>query len=201
MEIKSAEFVISNTKIDELPAPKMPEYAFVGRSNVGKSSLINALTNRKKLAKTSGTPGKTQLINHFLVNGAWYLVDLPGYGFAKVSKKDRAKFDKMIHRYVMERKSLMNVFVLVDSKIPPQASDLEFMEFLGVREIPFSIVFTKMDKLNSSAQSKNLRTYEEKLLEVWESLPPMFYTSAADKRGMEDVLDYIEECNGLWKSI
>ncbi len=199
MEITSAEFVISNTKIEFLPSAELPEYAFVGRSNVGKSSLINALLNRKNLAKTSRNPGKTKLINHFLINRAWYIVDLPGYGFAKVSKTMRAEFEKMIHRYVNERKNLMNVFVLVDSRHSPQESDLEFMNFLGTREIPFSVTFTKTDKLSKTAWRLNLEAYKQKLLESWEVLPPIFQTSADTKEGLEEILNYIFECNSLWK--
>lgn len=183
----------------QLPPDNYPEYAFVGRSNVGKSSLINKLCGRKSLAKTSSTPGKTQLINHFIINESWYLVDLPGYGYASVSKKKRATFGDMIFDYLMTRRNMMNVFVLIDSRLKPQANDLEFMEFLGVKGIPFSILFTKIDKLNQKEFSRNLKNYKHTLLETWEELPHMIYTSAVSGRGIKELGSYIEEINPLFK--
>lgn len=195
MIINSATFVESNTDWSKCPEPNIPEYAFIGRSNVGKSSLINLLTNQKKLAKTSGTPGKTQLINHFLINKSWYLVDLPGYGYAKVSKKDREKFGKLITNYLTKRNNLVNVFLLIDSRHDPQKSDLEFMEFLGKNSIPFTIVMTKIDKLNSSKLGKNLAKYKSELLKTWEVLPPFYTTSAVSKLGAENILSDIDHYN------
>lgn len=186
---------MSNSDVKKCPKPDRPEYAFIGRSNVGKSSLINSLMQRKKLAKTSSTPGKTQLINHFSVNQSWYLVDLPGYGFAKVSKGQKQKFERMISDYILGRENLVNVFVLVDSRHTPQQIDLEFMEWLGVSGIPFSIVFTKMDKLKRSEVNAKLSKYQNKMLETWEELPQMFETSAEKNSGREDVLQYIETLN------
>ncbi len=199
MEIKKAEFVISNSDIKKLPSQPLPEYAFIGRSNVGKSSLINMLTNRKKLAKTSSTPGKTQLINHFKINDNWFLVDLPGYGYAKTSKTNRKKFQKLITDYFKNRKNLVNAFVLVDSRHEPQKIDMEFMEWLGKNKIPFSIVFTKADKLSSTELRKNIKKYHNKMLQRWESMPKYFVTSAEDKRGRKEMLDYIEQLNELVK--
>lgn len=199
MQITASEFVKSSYKIDQLPPHNYPEYAFVGRSNVGKSSLINKLCGRKSLAKISSTPGKTQLINHFLINESWYLVDLPGYGYASVSKKKRANFGDMIFDYLMTRRNLMCVFVLIDSRHKPQANDLEFLEFLGVKGIPFSILFTKIDKLNQKEFSRNLKNYKHALLETWEELPHMIYTSAVTGRGMNELGDYIEGINPLFK--
>lgn len=193
--IKDVQFVMSNSDVKKCPKPDRPEYAFIGRSNVGKSSLINSLMQRKKLAKTSSTPGKTQLINHFSVNQSWYLVDLPGYGFAKVSKGQKQKFERMISDYILGRENLVNVFVLVDSRHTPQQIDLEFMEWLGVSGIPFSIVFTKMDKLKRSEVNAKLSKYQNKMLETWEELPQMFETSAEKNSGREDVLHYIETLN------
>ncbi len=198
MQITSATFVKSSQVVADMPPPKMPEYGFVGRSNVGKSSLINALTQRKKLAKTSGTPGKTQLINHFLINESWYLADLPGYGYARVSKKQRKVFQNMIQEYLFKRENLMNVFVLVDSRLPPQEGDLEFMEMLGIKRIPFSIIFTKIDKLKKDELETNLGVYENKLFETWEELPPMMFTSSTSKAGREELLDKISEINELF---
>ncbi len=195
MKIKSAKFVISNTDISKCPKDNKPEYAFIGRSNVGKSSLINMLTDNKKLAKTSGRPGKTQLINHFLINDEWYLVDLPGYGYAKVSKKSRAKFEKFISEYLLKRENLVNVFVLLDARLEPQKIDLEFMNWCGEKEIPFSMVFTKVDKLSSSALQKNLAKYKKEMLKYWEELPPVFTTSAVSKFGREKLLNYIDNWN------
>ena len=199
MEIKTAEFVISNTDISKCPEPKIPEYAFIGRSNVGKSSLINMLTSKKSLAKTSSTPGKTQLINHFIINEEWYLVDLPGYGYAKTSKTNRAKWSKFINQYLTKRENLMCVVVLVDSRLKPQKIDVEFMKFLGVNGIPFVIVFTKIDKLSSSAYQKNIAAYKREMLKTWESLPPLFKTSASTGYGREDFLGFIEETNKSWE--
>lgn len=182
MVIKSAEFVKSSGKWQECPEPNLPEYAFIGRSNVGKSSLINAMMNHKDLAKTSGTPGKTQLINHFLVNEEWYLTDLPGYGYARVSKVIRKDFEKLITNYILNRKNLVNLFVLVDSRHSPQKIDVEFMQWCGESGIPFSIVFTKADKLKPNAALKNIETYQTELLKYWEELPQMYLTSAEKKK-------------------
>jgi len=195
MKINKAEFVISNTKPDNCPQPDRPEYAFIGRSNVGKSSLINMLTGHSKLAKTSGRPGKTQLINHFMINEKWYLVDLPGYGFAKASKSERKKWEEFIQRYLITRTNLVNTFVLIDSRLEPQKIDLEFMEWCGMKGIPFSMVFTKIDKLSSSSLQKNLAAYKKEMLKIWEELPPVFTTSAESKFGQEKLLNYIEQLN------
>ncbi len=195
MIIKKAEFIISNTDIKKCPAPTMPEYAFIGRSNVGKSSLINMLTNNKKMAKTSVKPGKTQLINHFLINDNWYLVDLPGYGYAKTSKTRRKEFQKFIRDYIIKRENLMNMFVLIDSRHELMKIDAEFMEWLGKNRVPFSIVFTKIDKHSSSSLSKNLRAFKKEMLKTWEEIPKTFITSAVSKTGKEDLLNYIEEIN------
>jgi len=177
------------------PKDTKPEYAFIGRSNVGKSSLINMLTNHKGLAKTSATPGKTLLINHFLINREWYLVDLPGYGFAKRSKKEQVRLDQMIRGYILQREQLANVFVLVDVRLEPQRVDLEFIDWLGQSAIPFSIVFTKADKLSATKVSQNMAAYKQKLSETWEELPPIFLTSSEKKQGRDEVLEYIEEIN------
>lgn len=195
MNIKSAEFKISNSDYRKCPATKLPEYAFIGRSNVGKSSLINMLTGRKALAKTSSTPGKTLLINHFLINGEWYIVDLPGYGFAKRSKESRELLRRMIEGYVLGREQMTNLFVLVDSRLKPQKIDLEFMEWLGENGVPFSIVFTKMDKLGKVAGPAAVEEYKKVLLETWEELPPIFMTSSEDSRGRDEVLGYIDSIN------
>lgn len=195
MKINSAEFVISNTDIEKCPKESIPEYAFIGRSNVGKSSLINMLTSRKSLAKTSGKPGKTQLINHFKINDNWFLVDLPGYGYAKVSKKDRSIFAKFIYEYLEKRENLICTFVLVDSRHEPQKIDLLFMEWLGQKGIPFVIVFTKMDKLSSSQLNKNLSKYKTKMLETWEELPQSFMSSAESKLGKMEILKFIDTTN------
>jgi GTP-binding protein len=199
MIIKKAEFVVSNSDINKLPKDPLPEYAFIGRSNVGKSSLINMLTNNKKLAKTSSTPGKTQLINHFKINDKWFLVDLPGYGYAKTSKSKRKEFQKLITGYIKNRKNLVNVFVLVDGRLEPQKIDLEFMEWLGKNRIPFSIVFTKLDKLSSNEISKNIKKYQKKMLERWESMPKIFKTSAVTGTGRKEMLDYIAQLNEMIK--
>lgn len=199
MKIKSAVFAISNTDHKKCPSGNFPEYAFIGRSNVGKSSLINMLTEQKKLAKTSGKPGKTQLINHFLINEEWYIVDLPGYGYAKVSKSSRAKFEKFISEYLTQREQLLNVFVLLDSRLEPQQIDVEFMNWCGEKEIPFAMVFTKIDKLSSSALQKNLAKYKKEMLKYWEELPPVFTTSAESGFGKEKLLNYIEQINRALK--
>lgn len=195
MQIKSAEFVISNTNIDKCPPPNKAEYAFIGRSNVGKSSLINMLTSKKNLAKTSSTPGKTQLINHFIINDEWYLVDLPGYGYAKSSKKNRAQWDQFIRKYLNQRSNLIYTFVLLDSRLKPQKIDLEFMEMLGVKGIPFVMVFTKLDKLSSSAANKNLVAYKKEMLKAWEALPPIIQSSSSTGMGKDEILDLIESTN------
>ena len=199
MKIKKAEFVISNTEIKKCPAPKMPEYAFIGRSNVGKSSLINALTNRKSLAKTSGKPGKTQLINHFLINESWFLVDLPGYGYATVSKTQRVEFAKFIKTYLSKRENLMCLFVLIDSRLKPQKIDLEFMQWLGENGIPFVICFTKLDKLSKTERDKNITFYKSELNKEWEELPKFFYSSATKQIGTEEILSFVEETNKLFQ--
>ena len=193
MEIKTAEFAISSPMVSMCPQDTKSEYAFIGRSNVGKSSLINMLTNHKKLAKTSATPGKTLLINHFIINKEWYLVDLPGYGFAKRSKKEQQKLEQMISGYILQRVQLVNVFLLIDIRLEPQKIDLEFMEWLGQSQIPFSIIFTKADKLSASKGKSNVESYKKRLLEDWEDLPPIFITSAENRQGREDVLNYIDE--------
>lgn len=195
MKIKSAEFLISNTEIKKCPQDTKPEYAFIGRSNVGKSSLINMLTERKSLAKTSGRPGKTQLINHFIINDEWYLVDLPGYGYAKASKTSREKWEKFISEYLTKREQLTNVFVLLDCRLEPQKIDLEFMNWCGEKGIPFSMVFTKADKLSSSALQKNLAKYKKEMLKFWAELPPVFVTSSTSAMGREKVLNYITAIN------
>lgn len=195
MKINTAEFVISNTDVQLCPEPKLPEYAFIGRSNVGKSSLINMLANNKGLAKISGKPGKTQLINHFLINKEWYLVDLPGYGYAKISKSQREKWHKFINTYLLTRENLLNVFVLIDSRHSPQQIDLDFMEFCGENQIPFSMVFTKVDKLNSTGKKTFLPKYTEKMLQFWEEMPPVFITSSESGEGKEALLEYIDAIN------
>lgn len=195
MIIKSVEFVKSSKKWQECPEPNLPEYAFIGRSNVGKSSLINAMMNKKDLAKTSQTPGKTQLINHFIVNKNWFLTDLPGYGYAKVSKSIRKDFEKLITNYILNRKNLVNLFVLVDIRHTPQKIDLEFMEWCGEYGIPFSIVFTKSDKLKPNVAIQNVEIYKNKLLETWEELPEINITSAEKKEGGNTILQYIENTN------
>ncbi|NND77154.1 MAG: YihA family ribosome biogenesis GTP-binding protein [Flavobacteriales bacterium] len=198
MKIRSAKFVMSNKDISKCPEPNLPEYAFIGRSNVGKSSLINMLFDRKSLAKISGTPGKTRLVNHFLINEEWYLVDLPGYGYAKISKKDRASWKIMINTYLKNRPNLMSVFVLIDSRLEAQKIDLEFMEWLGKNGIPFAIIFTKIDKLNSGVLNKNKKAYQKEMLKTWEFLPPMFESSAQKSYGKEHILKYIEEVNHMY---
>lgn len=199
MEIKSAQFVISNTDVTKCPAPKLPEYAFIGRSNVGKSSLINMLVDRKAMAKTSVKPGKTQLINHFIVNANWYLVDLPGYGYAKVSKDIKDEFQKLITEYILKRENLMCMMVLLDSRLPPQKIDLEFMEWLGENGISFVMVFTKMDKLSKKQFKENMDHYKEEMGKQWDELPKCFYTSAEKKEGRKELLDFISDANKLFK--
>lgn len=193
MKIKSAEFSISNSRADRCPDGNMPEFAFIGRSNVGKSSLINMLTGRKGLAMTSSTPGKTMLINHFIINGEWYLVDLPGYGYAKRSKRDTEALGRMIRYYVTERSQLTCLFVLIDSRHTPQKIDLDFITMLGEEGVPFGIIFTKADKSSGSKVAQNVKAFRQKLLETWEEMPPYFITSSENGKGREEVLEYIEE--------
>ncbi|MBL7773125.1 MAG: YihA family ribosome biogenesis GTP-binding protein [Chitinophagaceae bacterium] len=200
MEIYSAEFVISNTDVSKCPKPSLPEVAFIGRSNVGKSSLINMLANKKDLAKTSSTPGKTQLINHFILNKNMYWVDLPGYGFAKVSQNQRRQWTKMIWNYIEQRENLMTLFVLIDSRHNPQAIDLEFINSLGEKGIPFTILFTKTDKSTQKEVSANIDEYKHQLLERWETLPPMFGTSAIKRNGRKEILKFMDELHGSWKN-
>jgi len=195
MEITSAKFVISNTRLDKCPQDGKPEYAFIGRSNVGKSSLINMLTRNNKLAMTSSTPGKTLLINHFLINNEWYLVDLPGYGYAQRGKKQQEQIKMLIENYILQREQMTCLFVLVDSRHEPQTIDLEFMEWLGENGIPFAIVFTKADKISGGKLKANIEIYKQKLLEQWEELPPIFATSSEKKTGRTELLDYIGNIN------
>ncbi|UCD62079.1 MAG: YihA family ribosome biogenesis GTP-binding protein [Flavobacteriaceae bacterium] len=196
MKIKSADFLMSNSSVEKCPNQPLPEYAFIGRSNVGKSSLINMLTARKSLAKTSGRPGKTQLINHFKINDQWFLVDLPGYGYARVSKKDKKIFQKYITDYFLKREQLVCAFLLIDIRHEAQKIDLEFMQWMGENGIPFSIIFTKADKLKPAAIERNVNNYLDQLLSgVWEEVPKHFVTSSSNGMGREEVLDYIEEIN------
>ncbi len=195
MIVNSARFVISNTDYRKCPADVRPEYAFIGRSNVGKSSLINMLTGKKSLAMTSATPGKTMLINHFIVNDSWYIVDLPGYGYARRSKADRDRLEQIIKSYILGRQQMTNLFLLSDSRHEPQKIDLEFMEWLGENSVPFSIVFTKIDKQSALATDRKIADYCTKLLEQWEELPPIFKTSSEDRRGRDAILDYIDQLN------
>lgn len=197
MIVNSAHFEISSPTVGKCPESNRHEYAFIGRSNVGKSSLINMLTNQKGLAKTSSTPGKTMLINHFLINGQWYIVDLPGYGYARRGKESREQLEKMIKGYILNRAQMTNLFVLIDIRHEPQRIDLEFFEWLGENGIPFSIVFTKADKISATAANRNVEAYCSRLLEQWEELPPIFMTSAEKGRGREELLDYIEQLNQL----
>ncbi len=199
MRIKTSVFVKSSANNEQCPKPDRPEYAFIGRSNVGKSSLINALTERRDLAKTSSKPGKTQVINHFLINDSWYLVDLPGYGYAKVSQTDRKTWSEMINNYLFQRENLICTFVLIDSRIEPQKVDLEFMEKLGNNGVPFALIFTKTDKLTATQLQNNLSDYKKKLLETWDELPLLFITSSVSKQGRLDVLKQIDEWNQLKK--
>ncbi|WP_321372175.1 ribosome biogenesis GTP-binding protein YihA/YsxC [uncultured Draconibacterium sp.] len=195
MEIKEAQFVMSNTEVEKCPAPDRPEYAFIGRSNVGKSSLINMLTNKKSLAKISGRPGKTRLINHFLINKDWYLVDLPGYGYAQVPKAERLKWEKMLKNYILKRENLYCLFVLIDSRHEAQKVDIEFMEWLGISEIPFHIIFTKSDKLKPEELENNLKAYEERMFETWETMPGYFISSAEKGIGKDEILAFIDSVN------
>ena len=199
MQIHKATFVISNTDVEKCPSGNRHEYAFIGRSNVGKSSLINMLTNHKGLAMTSSMPGKTVLINHFLVNDEWFIVDLPGYGYARAGKENRDRLKNIIESYILCRQQMTNLFLLIDSRHEPQKIDLEFMEFLGENQVPFSIVFTKIDKSGPVAGKNKIEAYCDKLRETWEELPPIFMTSSVDKRGREDILDYIQQLNALPK--
>lgn len=195
MKITSAEFKISSPRADMCPKSDIPEYAFIGRSNVGKSSLINMLTERNKLAMTSSTPGKTMLINHFLINDSWYLVDLPGYGFAMRGKKEMEKLQNMISHYVLDREQLTCLFVLIDIRHEPQKKDLDFLEFIGENGVPFAIIFTKADKISKAKQAFNVDAYMDKLKEQWEELPPYFVTSSSSRLGRDEVLNYIDEIN------
>jgi len=193
MKIATAEFISSYADVNKCPPPDKPEFAFIGRSNVGKSSLINMLTNSKKLAKTSVTPGKTQTINHFLINNAWYLVDLPGYGYASVSKSTREGFGKMIEDFVLKRKNLSCLFVLIDARLEPQANDLNFIQWAGSKEVPLALVFTKIDKLRRNELEKNLKLYKKTLMTQWEELPTIILTSAVEKNGKEELLLFMED--------
>ena len=195
MIIKSAEFVISNTDVKKCPASTLPEYAFIGRSNVGKSSLINMLTQRKGLAMTSQKPGKTQLINHFLINNEWHLVDLPGYGFARVGQSNRERLKSIIEDYILEREQLTNLFILLDCRHEPQKIDLEFIEWAGENGVPFALVFTKAEKLSKGKLASNIEAYKQTLLESWEELPPIFITSSEAKEGRDELLNYIKDIN------
>ncbi|MDE5610578.1 MAG: ribosome biogenesis GTP-binding protein YihA/YsxC [Odoribacter sp.] len=195
MDVLKAEFVVSNSTVDKCPAPDRHEYAFIGRSNVGKSSLINMLTNNKNLAKTAAKPGKTQLINHFLINDSWYMVDLPGYGYARISETHRQAFEKMIRDYILKRENLVCLFVLVDSRHEPLRIDLEFMEWLGENGVPFVMVFTKADKLTANQRIKCIDKYHEAMLDTWETTPMAFMTSSEKRLGREELLDYIDELN------
>ena len=195
MIIKSAEFVISNTDVKKCPASTLPEYAFIGRSNVGKSSLINMLSQRKGLAMTSQKPGKTQLINHFLINNEWHLVDLPGYGFARVGQSNRERLKSIIEDYILEREQLTNLFILLDCRHEPQKIDLEFIEWAGENGVPFALVFTKADKLSKGKLASHIEAYKQTLLESWEELPPIFITSSEAKEGRDELLNYIEDIN------
>ncbi|MCK8522241.1 ribosome biogenesis GTP-binding protein YihA/YsxC [Aquimarina sp. D1M17] len=200
MKISSAEFVVSNSDVAKCPKDKLPEYAFIGRSNVGKSSLINMLTSRKSLAKTSGRPGKTQLINHFIINKTWFLVDLPGYGYARVSKSAKKVFQKFITAYFSKRTQLVSAFVLVDCRHEPQKIDLEFMQWLGENQIPFSIIFTKADKLSKNKLPIQINSYIKEMLKYWEEMPNYFITSSSSGLGKEEVLSYIDDINKQLKS-
>jgi len=201
MRILSAQFHKSSAKVNQCPKEDRPEYAFIGRSNVGKSSLINMLCKRKSLAKTSSTPGKTQLVNHFDIDNKWYLVDLPGFGYAKVSKTIRATFGALITDYISTRKNLMCLFVLIDSRIPMQKADIVFMNSMVENGVPIAIVFTKTDKLNKAEYATNMKKYEEELLEYWDELPPVFYTSAKKGNGNEELLSFIDDLNKQYKKL
>lgn len=199
MLVKSAEFVKSSKFVNECPKPDLPEYAFIGRSNVGKSSLINMLCGKKGLAKTSSTPGKTQLINHFLIDESWLIADLPGYGFAKISKEIRVKWEKMIMNFLLSRDNLMSTFILIDSRIEPQSIDLEFISWMGTRQLPFSIVFTKTDKLKTNEMIRNIEKFKKALLENWDELPTLFLSSTETKKGKDDILGFIDQTNPLFR--
>jgi len=198
MDIRSAEFVKSSARLEQCPEPVYPEYAFIGRSNVGKSSLINMLTGRRGLARTSNTPGKTQLISHFLINQAWYLTDLPGYGYARRSKAERARWDQMVRGYLTGRSNLLQTFLLLDLRLDPQDSDLRFMEWMARNNVPFVLLFTKADKLSASRMRENLKAYKEDLMQSWDYLPPAVVTSSSTRQGREAVLDLIGESNAEW---
>jgi len=200
MKINQSEFITSSTKIEQCPKADKPEYAFIGRSNVGKSSLINMITGRKKLVKVSGSPGKTITINHFLINENWYLVDLPGYGYAKRSKSERAKWEKMIRNYILKRTNLLTVFLLVDARHEPQKLDIDFIDWLGISQIPFMIVFTKEDKLKKMQLEKNLQIYKKRLSESWEELPGSFVASSVTGKGKDEILQFISDTNHLFSS-
>ncbi|MCO5266465.1 MAG: ribosome biogenesis GTP-binding protein YihA/YsxC [Lentimicrobium sp.] len=195
MIIKSADFIASNTELSKCPQADKPEYAFIGRSNVGKSSLINRLLGRNNLARISSTPGKTRLINHFLVNGDWYLVDLPGYGYAKISKKEREKWEEMIRKYLTRRSNLVNTFILIDSRIEPKSSDIDFINWFGEQQLPFTLVFTKADKLTANGLASNVGAFKARLLQEWEELPVSFITSSESGQGKDEILDFIEQNN------
>lgn len=201
MKIKEAEYLISSALVSQCPKPDKPEYAFIGRSNVGKSSLINMITGKDSLAKTSQTPGKTQLINHFIIDKTWYLVDLPGYGYARVSKSEREKFEKMINNYLFERENLINTFVLVDIRHNIQTIDLEFMEKLGKNGVPFSIIFTKTDKLSKLQIENHINNYKAEMLETWETMPQYFASSASNGMGKEEITSYIDSLHSLYNKI
>jgi GTP-binding protein len=200
VKIKEAEYLISSAQVGQCPKPDRPEYAFIGRSNVGKSSLINMITGKEGLAKTSQTPGKTQLINHFIINKTWYLVDLPGYGYARVTKTIRNTFEKMINNYLFQRENLINTFVLIDIRHEPQPIDLEFLEKLGLNGVPFSIIFTKSDKLSNLQITKNIDEYTRIMLESWEQMPKYFISSASNGTGKTEITDYIDSLHGLYKA-
>lgn len=199
MEIKEAKFVMSNSDYRDCPKDNIPEVAFIGRSNVGKSSLINYLCNNKGLAKTSSTPGKTQLINHFLINDSWHLVDLPGYGYAKVSKKQRAVFEQMINKYLLNREPLLNVFVLIDARLKPQLIDIEFINYLGENGIPFSLIFTKSDKIKAIEVKHNVAAFKAEMEKTWDDLPPYFISSSEKKLGKDEILNYVDEVLATFK--
>jgi GTP-binding protein len=200
MNIQSAKHLVSNSDVKKLPKSNLPEYAFIGRSNVGKSSLINMLTNQTKLARISATPGKTRLINHFEINGSWYLVDLPGYGYAKIPKSVRAKLDAMIHEYILERTNMVCLFVLIDSRLEPQEIDLAFIQWLGEKSVPFSIVFTKCDKLTRLKLERSVESFRKEMLKHWDEMPPYFVTSSEKRTGRDDLLNFIEVTNRSVKS-
>lgn len=199
MIISSSQFVKSSKDVNDCPKPTLPEYAFIGRSNVGKSSLINMICGKKGLAKTSGTPGKTQLINHFIINETFYFADLPGFGFAKISKETRARWEKMIMNFLLKRTNLINTFVLVDSRIEPQSIDLEFITWMGIKQIPFTVVFTKTDKLKGREMIRNIEEFKKAMLENWDELPAMLITSSETKKGKEEILGFISETNSLFQ--